>query len=111
ALADTEWHAKGSVFECSLSHSVGGYGAAIFTRRAGEAEMFRLKSNQLALTPGTAQIQALWPSWRSDPEPLVLGTLTIAAEKEKVRLEQDWARQLQQHLQAGRRLMVLRPSA
>src|SRR5690606_501934 len=62
ALTDIEWRVKGSVFECSLSHPVGGYGAAMFTRRAGEAEMFRLQSDQLALTPGTALIQALWPS-------------------------------------------------
>lgn len=110
SLTDAQWHARGSVFECGLSHAVGDYGTARFTRRAGEQEVFSLELKQTVLMPGQAQLQALWPDWRALSAPVSLGSVEITPDKKTVRLEQERARQLQQHLQAGQRLMVLRPA-
>src|SRR5690606_27211312 len=109
-LTEATWQAKGSVFECGLSHPMGDYGAARFSRRAGEQEVFSLELKQAVLAPGKGHLQAVWPDWRPVAAPVSLGSVEIMADKKKVRLEQERAQLLQQHLQAGQRLMVLRPA-
>lgn len=107
-LADASWQVKASIFECSLSHPIAAYGSAIFTRRAGEPEVFRLYQQTPVLPAGTAQLQAILPSWNSNQVPIPMGQVAVAAHKgEAVRLDETRARQLQEALDEGRRLVFL----
>lgn len=108
SLADAQWQVKASVFECSLSHPIAAYGSAIFARRAGEAEIFRLQQNKQVLPAGNAELQAVLPSWNRDQTPVPMGGVEVIAGDEPVRLDATRARQLQSVLEEGRRLIFLR---
>jgi outer membrane protein OmpA-like peptidoglycan-associated protein len=112
SMAEAEWQVNASVFECSLTHPVPAFGSAVFARRAGEPEVFRLQQKKRLLPEGTAELQAALPPWRSDYHVALLASVTVAASNnEAVRLDAARAREMQAELDAGRRLIFVAPSA
>ena len=61
-LSDVDWQVDQSVFECKLSQPVAGFGQAIFSRRAGEPEVFYLQQKQILMPEGAATISLGRPS-------------------------------------------------
>lgn len=106
-LADAQWRVDASIFECALAHPLAGYGQAEFFQRAGEAEIFRISQTKPMLPPGSAELQALLPTWHSDPKPVSLGQVTIASGAEALRFDREQVKQLQELLEAGRRLIIV----
>lgn len=109
-IADAQWKVGTSVFECSLRHPIGAYGSAVFARRAGESETFRLHQQKLVLPPGNARLEALQPDWQGEGASRPLGWVTVSAGHDAVLLETARARELQGALEEGRRLMFTRNS-
>lgn len=108
SLADAQWLVKASVFECSLSHPIATYGSAVFARRAGEAEIFRLHQKKQVLPAGNAELLAVAPRWNGDQTPVPMGGVEVIAGDEPIRLDATRAHQLQSVLEQGRRLIFLR---
>lgn len=106
-LANAEWRAQGSIFECTLSHPLAAFGSAAFTRRAGEQEVFRLEQKRLLLPAGEALVQAAQPSWKNDQAPEYLAAVTTVASKNAMRLDEARAQEFQAVLRGGRRLVFV----
>src|SRR5690625_7934732 len=58
AIADATWHLEVSPFECRLWQDIPLYGAAVFSRRAGEEPLFYLQQENRQLAPGEAKVVA-----------------------------------------------------
>lgn len=98
------WHPETSVFECRLVQPIAQFGAAIFTRRAGEEQRFVLHSNNRVLAAGEADIRAENPEWREMVDPQALGVVSASGDDA---LAMDWqgSQKLASALREGRRLV------
>lgn len=76
-LDNTYWSVEGSVFDCSFSQSIPGYGQAIFYHRAGEDIEFRLYSERNTMDYSAAQISMLPPPWRPSESSENLGEAMV----------------------------------
>jgi outer membrane protein OmpA-like peptidoglycan-associated protein len=60
------WSSDYSVFECTLSQQIPGFGAAVFYHQAGEPLTFYLQSADSPFEPGRALLTSQPPVWRQD---------------------------------------------
>lgn len=85
-FSDSRWAAQSGPFACSLSHKIPGFGNAVFSRKAGNAEVFELHQDKVTLPVGVVTMEAVPPSWRQDLMPVALGQVQAVAGKTAVQL-------------------------
>jgi sodium-type flagellar protein MotY len=84
-LATSEWKVASNPFACSLTHTIPVFGKAVFSRKAGGAEVFYVESQgKVVFPPGAAAIETMPPVWRSDVVPVSLGSITAVAGKQPI---------------------------
>ena len=106
-LSDVDWQVDQSVFECKLSQPVAGFGQAIFSRRAGEPEVFYLQQKQILMPEGAATISLGRPSWQQPgnlPRPLV--DTRVVAEPVPLRVDSSLVETLRAELLKGLRVII-----
>lgn len=108
SLAAVEWQVSSSRFECKLSHAISGYGSAVFSRGAGESEVFYLRQKHLILPAGEATINAAHASWQAENAVQTIGRATVVGEQIPLRAEATLAKKLQAQLLEGMRIIVTR---
>jgi outer membrane protein OmpA-like peptidoglycan-associated protein len=86
-LTSSEWKVASNPFACSLTHVIPSFGKAVFSRKAGGADVFYLESQGKVVFPsGTTTIETMPPVWRSDIVPVSLGTITTVAGNQPISL-------------------------
>jgi outer membrane protein OmpA-like peptidoglycan-associated protein len=72
------WEVESSVFECRMSQKIPHFGAAVFSRGAGESMIFSLQALQSDMAEGPALLTSNPPVWRQDLQRRNLGYVDIA---------------------------------
>lgn len=86
-IENSQWYLAESVFDCTLTHNVPGYGKAVLQHRAGEALKFYLESDLPLMKPGRGMLVVEAPSWRPGAAPRPVGTVPVDDGRRPVRLE------------------------
>ncbi|GGC55966.1 flagellar protein MotY [Marinobacter halophilus] len=107
-IENSQWYLSESVFECSLVHSVPGYGRAVFSHRAGENLSFFLESETSMMRPGRGQLVVEAPAWRPGVAPRAIGAVTVSDNRRAVILGNREATLVAQGLLQGMRPTVTR---
>ncbi|TVP58792.1 MAG: OmpA family protein [Halomonadaceae bacterium] len=76
-LENSQWYEAGSIFECSLTHRIPGYGNAVFYQRAGEPLSFYLDPVHNSMRPGRAALVIEAPQWRGGQSVTDLGYVDV----------------------------------
>ncbi|GGY71231.1 flagellar protein MotY [Marinobacter zhanjiangensis] len=77
-LENSEWYLSESVFDCTLTHEVPGYGRAVFRHRAGEDLGFYLEADLPLMQPGRGLLVVEAPAWRPGEPTRRLGYVQIS---------------------------------
>lgn len=107
-MAGAQWRLSSSVFECRLSHEIPRFGAAVFSRRAGEEQRFYLQQDNRHLAGGEARVHAEHPLWRENAMPRSLGRFEVSEEPTAVSLNWQQSQRLAAELGEGMRLVFTR---
>jgi len=78
-IENSQWYLSESVFECSLTHDVPGYGRAVFSHRAGEQLAFHLESELPMMRPGKGRLVVEAPAWRPGVAPRPVGLVDVSS--------------------------------
>jgi outer membrane protein OmpA-like peptidoglycan-associated protein len=90
-IENSRWFLSESVFDCTLSHEVPGFGRAVFRHRAGENLGFYLESDIRIMRPGRGDLVVEAPAWRPGASPRSLGQVNVADDHRPVRLDNRMA--------------------
>ncbi|SFM43830.1 flagellar protein MotY [Marinobacter zhejiangensis] len=77
-IENSQWYLAESVFGCSLTHEVPGYGKAVFNHRAGESMTFYLESDIPLMQPGRGRVVVEAPVWRPGTAPRNVGDVMVS---------------------------------
>ena len=83
-IENSDWYLSESVFSCTLSHDVPGYGRAVFNHRAGEQLTFYLESDLPLMRPGRGLLVVEAPTWRPGEATRRLGYVDVNAGRKTV---------------------------
>lgn len=100
-IENSRWSLSESVFDCTLSHEIPGYGRAVFAHRAGERMQFYLEADVPLMSAGQGLLVAEPPAWRPGEAPRTLGYVTVAAQRQTVRVGYPQSMMLVQGLLEG----------
>lgn len=76
-LENSDWYLSESVFDCTLSQEVPGYGRAVFSHRAGEDLLFYLEADLPLMRPGRGLLVVEAPAWRPGEPTRRLGYVNV----------------------------------
>lgn len=100
-LENSEWYLSESVFDCTLTHDVPGYGRAVFTHRAGEDLGFYLEADLPLMRPGRGLLVVEAPSWRPGTPTQRLGYVNVSDSRKVVEVGQPEAMAMMDGLLSG----------
>lgn len=100
-IENSQWYFSESVFDCTLTHQVPGFGRAVFRHRAGETLSFYLESDINLMRPGQGSLVVEAPAWRPGTNPRPLGRVQVAEGKRPVALDTRLAMALVAGLMEG----------
>ncbi|MDV2080035.1 flagellar protein MotY [Marinobacter xestospongiae] len=100
-IENSQWYLSESVFDCTLSHDVPGYGKAIFQHRAGESLRFYLEPQLPMMKPGLASVSVEAPSWRPGARPMPVARVKVEESERPLSLGPRHTMQLVQGLLRG----------
>ncbi|WP_111496520.1 flagellar protein MotY [Marinobacter bohaiensis] len=86
-IENSQWYLASSVFSCSLTHEVPGYGRAVFQHRAGDELRFYLESDIRLMKVGAGYLNVEAPSWRPGVAPTRLGRVQVTTEQRSVEVD------------------------
>lgn len=86
-IENSQWYHSGSMFACTLTHEVPGYGRAVFKRRAGEDLTFYLETQTRLMKTGQGDLVVEAPSWRPGVTPRPLGHVVVSGDRRSVRVQ------------------------
>lgn len=105
-LTSSEWKVSATPFACTLTHSIPVFGKAVFSRKAGGAEVFYLESQgKVSFPAGIAGAETLPPQWRNDLVPVPLGAFGVVAGNQPISLKSPQIAPLVAQLTAGMNVM------
>lgn len=102
------WLAKGSVFECKLSHEIPYYGTAVFYRQAGEMQKFYLEASASRMKTGKASLFARAPDWKGGRSHKNLGLVPVTQGLKPVNLGQKMSERMLSELFQGYEMELTR---
>lgn len=100
-IQNSQWYLASSVFSCTLTHEVPGYGRAVFQHRAGEDLTFFLESDVRLMKTGRASLNVEAPSWRPGATPRPLGAVQVSDDRRAVTVETARAMAMVDGLMSG----------
>ncbi|PVY75474.1 outer membrane protein OmpA-like peptidoglycan-associated protein [Tamilnaduibacter salinus] len=100
-IENSQWYHSGSVFACTLTHEVPGYGRAVFHHRAGEDLTFYLETQTRLMKTGRGELVIEAPAWRPGVDPRPLGNVTVSGERRPVHIETPQAFSMARSLLRG----------
>ncbi|WP_227545890.1 flagellar protein MotY [Marinobacter fonticola] len=100
-IENSQWYLASSVFSCTLTHEVPGYGRAVFQHRAGENLIFFLESDIRLMKAGRASLNVEAPSWRPGATPRPLGAVSVSDDRRAVTVETARAMAMVEGLMSG----------
>lgn len=86
-IENSRWNLLDSVFDCTLTQDIPGYGKAVFRHRAGENLTFYLESNGQLMRPGRGSLVVEAPAWRPGVAPRPVGAIQVARSNRPVSLD------------------------
>ncbi|ALO46356.1 OmpA family protein [Pseudohongiella spirulinae] len=95
------WTTEGSIFECSLSQQIPGFGMAVFYHRAGEPLSFYLQTPDSPMQAGKALLTSQPPVWRQDLTVKDLAYVDVTRSRRPVSLDASHSRLLIAELGRG----------
>jgi outer membrane protein OmpA-like peptidoglycan-associated protein len=111
AIAHSHWKGSSSPLECTLSHTIPGFGHATFSQASGEKQHFVLQSILGRLEPGKADLVAYPPNWKLNNRPRFLGKIRIAGGQSPIKLKDPLVYQMLQSLELGQKAtFIVSPS-
>lgn len=100
-IENSRWSLSESVFDCTLSHEIPGYGRAVFAHRAGERMQFYLEADVPLMRAGQGLLAVEPPAWRPGEAPRKLGYVAVAEQRQAVRVDYPQSMMLVQGLLDG----------
>ena len=100
-LENSQWYLSESVFECTLTHEVPGYGRAVFRHRAGEDLGFYLEADLPLMQPGQGLLVVEAPAWRPGEATRRLGYVQVSGTRKAVEVGQREAMAMVEGLLSG----------
>ncbi|WP_394203337.1 flagellar protein MotY [Marinagarivorans algicola] len=107
-IETSSWRFEGSVFECSIVHTMPFYGDAVFTARAGETATFALQAKTSRLKTGKALLRMEPPKWRHNLQRIDLGYVGVRQGLEPVHLGARYAERILTELNTGYEMQLTR---
>lgn len=103
-IENSRWILSDSVFACTLTHPVPGYGEAVFYHRAGESLRFFLQPVRNPMRAGEAALVIEQPSWKAGKPVDDLGYVRVADDHDRpVELSSGTSERMLASLRDGRR--------
>lgn len=109
-IENSQWYLSESVFDCTLTHEVPGYGRAIFRHRAGESLGFHLEADLPLMRPGMGVLVVEAPSWRPGASTRPVGRVQVSGDRRSVTVDSRRAMILVQGLLDGMAPTITRQS-
>lgn len=88
----SQWNVNASVFACTMSQSIPNFGAAVFTRQAGEPLLFHLEALDSDMAAGRALMTSVPPAWRHGLREQDIGYVDVTRGKRPVSLNEKETR-------------------
>lgn len=101
-MAYSNWKTNSSKLECTLSHTIPGYGEATFSQFSGGHQHFVLESILGRVQPGYAKIIVSLPRWKYNDQPILLGKIPVSMGQTTIKLSTITVYQLLESLSRGR---------
>jgi len=100
-IENSQWYVTHSIFDCAMTHSIPGFGRAVFQHRAGEALQFYLEPNLPILKPGRGDVVVEAPPWRPGVRAEPVGRVMVTDDARAVSLPAAQTMHLVDGLQRG----------
>lgn len=102
-IENSRWILSDSIFECTLTHPVPGYGEAVFHHRAGESLRFFLQPVRNPMRAGEAALVIEQPAWKAGKPVDDLGYVRVEDDHNRpVELSSGTSERLLASLRDGR---------
>lgn len=102
-IENSRWILSDSIFECTLTHPVPGYGEAVFYHRAGESLRFFLQPVRNPMRAGEAALVIEQPAWKAGKSVDDQGYVRVRADHNRpVELSSGTSERLLASLRDGR---------
>lgn len=102
------WSFQGSKFSCQISHTIDGFGEAIFERPAGLDTRFVLHSQSPRLKTGQANLVSQPPAWLNNDPSEKLAQVQVKESRTPVQIKRKVSERMLAELQKGMDLHVVR---
>jgi sodium-type flagellar protein MotY len=86
-LATSEWLPVSAKPVCSISHTIPGFGRAVFIQAPGKGVSFYIESQQRAFPVGEVNIETLPPVWRANLESVKIGRVVSVAGNQPIYMD------------------------
>lgn len=100
-IDQSRWKTKTNKLECTLTHTIPGYGEAVFSQSSGEGQRFVLESILGRLTPGKAKLMVTPPKWKYDNDSRLLANIDVVPGKMPITLSKTTVYQLLENMRLG----------
>lgn len=102
-IENSRWILSDSIFECTLTHPVPGYGEAVFYHRAGESLRFFLQPVRNSMRAGKAALVIEQPVWKAGKPVDDLGYVRVKNDRDRpVELSSGTSERMLASLREGR---------
>ncbi len=100
-IDNSQWKTGSSRIECTLTHTIPGYGKGYFSQSSHEHQQFHLESTLGQLKPGKATLKAYPPTWKADNRPRKIAQLNVLEGKHPIKMKSMPVYQLLESLELG----------
>ncbi len=107
-ITQSQWNLSASIFGCKLTHTIPGFGQAVFFREAGEPLKFYLTTQRNPLQAGKAALVIEAPPWRPGQSVDDLGLVPVRDTNQPVTVGPDAAERMLDSLLRGMQPTVTR---
>ena len=110
-IENSRWFTSESIFDCTISHEIPGYGRAMFQHRAGENLRFVLEAPLTMMQTGTGALVIEAPAWRPGADVRPLGGVEIRSGTRPVEIGGNQAMAIVSGLLEGMAPTITRQSS
>lgn len=100
-ISGSRWQATVSKIECTLTHTIPGYGRATFSQASGEKQHFVLESILERQKQGQARLMVYPQEWKCNSEPKLLAKVALRQGEEPITLNKSTVYELLGALRNG----------
>lgn len=100
-IENSQWYLSSSIFDCSMTHTIPGFGKAVFFHEAGEQLRFFIDADASPLKAGAGHLVSEAPPWRPGAATRLLGKVQLKSGARQVELDNRMASRLMASLNEG----------